>query len=62
MRVTLLTSIAGIGFSHNRGDVIDVDEAYCLRMIESGQAEVVDEPAKVETATRKTATRKARVR
>lgn len=59
MRVTLLTSIAGIGFSHNRGDVIEVDDAYSIRLIESGQAELVDEPAEVETATRKTATRKA---
>lgn len=58
MRVTLLTSIAGIGFSHNRGDVIEVDDAYSIRLIESGQAEVVDEPV-VETAARKTATRKA---
>ncbi len=58
MRVTLLTSIAGIGFSHNRGDVIEVDDAYSIRLIESGQAEAVDEPV-VETATRKTATRKA---
>jgi len=58
MRVTLLTSIAGIGFSHNRGDVIEVDDAYSLRLIESGQAEPVDEPV-VETAARKTASRKA---
>jgi hypothetical protein len=58
MRVTLLTSIAGIGFSHNRGDVIEVDDAYSIRLIESGQAEAVDEPV-VETAARKTATRKA---
>jgi hypothetical protein len=59
MRVTLLTSIAGIGFSHNRGDVIEVDDAYSIRLIESGQAELVDEPAEVETATSKPATRKA---
>ena len=58
MRVTLLTSIAGIDFSNNRGDVIEVDDAYSIRLIESGQAEPVDEPV-VETATRKTATRKA---
>ena len=58
MRVTLLTSIAGIGFSHNRGDVIEVDDAYSIRLIESGQAELVDEPV-IETATRKPATRKA---
>ena len=58
MRVTLLTSIADIGFSHNCGDVIEVDDAYSIRLIESGQAEAVDEPV-VETATRKTATRKA---
>ena len=59
MRVTLLTSIAGIGFSHNCGDVIEVDDAYSIRLIESGQAELVDEPAEFETATRKAATRKA---
>ena len=59
MQVRLLTSIAGINFSHASGDIIEVDDAYSVRLIESGQAELVDEPATVETATRKPATRKA---
>jgi hypothetical protein len=59
MQVRLLTSMAGVGFSHSAGEVIDVDNAYAARMIASGIAETVDQPAAVETATKKTATRKA---
>lgn len=39
MKVKLLTSRAGAGFSQNRGDVIDVPNAEAIRMIEAGQAE-----------------------
>lgn len=59
MQVRLLTSMAGVGFSHSAGEVIDVDNAYATRMIAGGIAEAVDQPAAVETATKKTATRKA---
>lgn len=60
MKIKLLTSMAGIDFSHNAGDVIEVDDAaYVRRLVENGIGEIVDEPAAVETATKKTATRKA---
>ena len=60
MKIKLLTSMAGINFSHNAGDIIEVDDAdYVRRLIENGVGEIVDEPAAVETATKKTATRKA---
>ena len=61
MKIKLLTSMAGIDFSHNSGDIIiDVDDAgYVRRLVENGIGEIVDQPAAVETATKKTATRKA---
>jgi hypothetical protein len=60
MKIKLLTSMAGINFSHNAGDIIEVDDAdYVRRLVENGVGEIVDEPAAVETATKKTATRKA---
>jgi len=52
--------MAGINFCHNPGDIIDVtDAAYAKRLIENGIGEVVDTADKVETAIKKTATRKA---
>lgn len=51
--------MAGADFSHNAGEIIDVDNAYAARMIAGGIAEAVDQPTAVETATKKTATRKA---
>ena len=60
MKIRMLTSMAGINFCHNPGDIIDVtDAAYAKRLIENGIGEIVDQPAAVETATKKTATRKA---
>jgi hypothetical protein len=60
MKIKLLTSMAGMDFSHNAGDIIEVDDAdYVRRLVENGVGEIVDEPAAVETATKKTATRKA---
>lgn len=60
MKIKLLTSMAGINFSHNAGDIIEVDDAdYVRRLVENGVGEIVDEPAAVETATKRTATRKA---
>lgn len=38
MKVRLLVSRAGVGFSQNAGDEIDVDTAEAARMIEAGQA------------------------
>lgn len=57
-KVKLLTSMAGIGFSHNAGDVVDCSEAEAKRFVEAGIAELVEAP-KVEKAVKKTVTRKA---
>ncbi len=57
-KVKLLTSMAGIDFSHNQGDIIDCNEAEAVRYISAGIAEAV-ESVKVEKAVKKIATRKA---
>lgn len=57
-KVKLLTSMAGINFSHNVGDVVDCNEAEAKRFVEAGIAELVEAP-KVEKAVKKTVTRKA---
>lgn len=57
-QVKLLSSMAGINFSHNAGDVIDCNEAEAVRFIAAGIAEPVD-GANVERATRKRVTRRA---
>jgi hypothetical protein len=55
MKLRLLQSMAGIDFSHNVGDVIEVNDAGAIqRYVERGIAEIV-EPAKKEKATKKTA-------
>jgi len=54
--------MAGIEFSHNRGDIIEVannDEAK--RYIEVGIAEPIEE-TKIETATKKTPEKKTAVK
>lgn len=57
-KVRLLTSMAGINFSHNAGDVIDCNEAEARRFIEGGIAEPLSE-TRIETATKKPRARKA---
>ena len=57
-KVKLLTSMAGIDFSHNSGDIIDCNDAEAKRFIEAGIAEPYVEP-KVERAVKKAKTRKA---
>ena len=57
-KVKLLTSMAGIDFSHNAGDIIDCNDAEAVRFIAAGIAEPV-EAAKVERAEKKLFTRKA---
>lgn len=57
-KVKLLTSMAGIDFSHNAGDVIDCNEAEAVRFIAAGIAEPV-EAGKVERAIKTPITRKA---
>lgn len=58
-KVKLLTSMAGIHFSHNQGDLIDCNEAEAKRYIDAGIAEPIDAPSKIERAVKKTKTRKA---
>jgi hypothetical protein len=57
MRVTLLVARATNNGSQNRGDVIDVDDAEAIRMIEAGQAMPVAEIA-VERAVPRAKTEK----
>lgn len=47
-QVRLLTSMAGIDFSHNTGDVIDCNEAEAKRYIDAGIAEAVNAAAPIE--------------
>lgn len=58
MKVRLLVSRAGVGFSQNAGDEIDVDTAEAARMIEAGQAVPIRDQ-NVERATQKVAVEKA---
>ena len=59
MKLKLLQSMAGIDFSHNVGDIIEVGDADAVkRYIERGIAEPVAETKK-QTATKKVATTKA---
>ena len=58
MKVRLLVSRAGAGFSQSAGDKIDVDTAEAARMIEAGQAVPIRDQ-KVERATQKAAVEKA---
>lgn len=51
-KVKLLTSMAGIDFSHNEGDIIDCNDAEAKRYIEANIAEPVVTP-KVERAVKK---------
>lgn len=71
MKLKLLCSRAGVGFSQNVGDEIEVGDAEGLRMIDAGQAVLVDlnqseaariaekEKSQTETATKKVSTEKA---
>lgn len=57
-KVKLLTSMAGIDFSHNEGDIIDCNEAEAIRYVRAGIAEAIA-PQKVEKAVKKVVTCKA---
>ena len=59
-KVRLLTSMAGIDFSHNKGDVIDCTDEVAARYIAAEIAEgFADAEPKVERAAKKVATEKA---
>jgi len=53
-KVKLLTSMAGINFSHNAGDVIDCNDAEALRFIDAGIAEAFSAPVERAVKTKKT--------
>lgn len=58
MKIKLLCSRVGVGFSQNRGDEIEVDAEEGQRMIDAGQAELVREAA-VERAVKTTKAERA---
>jgi len=59
-KVRLLTSMAGVDFSHNKGDVIDCTDEVAVRYIAAGIAEgFADAEPKVERAAKKVVTEKA---
>lgn len=55
MKVKLLVSRSGVGFSQNVGDVIDVDKSEGLALIKAGQA--VAQTTKETASTKKTSTK-----
>jgi len=57
-KVKLVTSMAGISFSHNAGDVIDCNEAEAFDLVKRGYAEPVAEQ-RIEKAIKKPRGRKA---
>lgn len=57
-KVRLLTSMAGMDFSHDQGDIIDVTDLEAMRYVAAGIAEsVVSAP--IERAVKKAAVEKA---
>jgi len=53
MKVKLLTSVSGADGSFAPGSVVDLPTDYATRMLNSGQAEVVEAPP-VKTAAKRT--------
>lgn len=52
MQIRMLTSMAGLDFAHQVGDVIDVEPPVALRYCEAGVAELLEDQ-KTERATPK---------
>ena len=62
MKVRLLQSMAGIDFSHNAGDIVEISDPDAVqRYVERGIAEVIEEK-KVEKATKKVVEKKTAVK
>lgn len=53
MLIKLLVSRAGVNFSQTAGDIVEVENAEAVRMIDAGQAEAAKKETIVETATKK---------
>lgn len=51
MKIELLCSRAGADFVQNRGDVVEVEQAEALRLIEAGQA-IPHAETKIERAVK----------
>lgn len=59
-KVRLLTSMAGVDFSHNMGDVIECSDETAQRYVAAGIAEAfASAEPKVERAVKKSAVEKA---
>lgn len=59
-KVKLLTSMAGVDFVHNMGDVIECSDATAQRYVAAGIAEaLVPAEPKIERAVKKPAVEKA---
>ncbi len=50
MKIKLIHALAGISFSYRRGEVIEIDDAEAVRLINGGLAAPVKEEVLVETA------------
>ncbi len=50
MKIKLIHALAGVTFSYRRGEVIDIDDAEAVRLINGGLAAPVVEDKPVETA------------
>lgn len=59
MKIKLLQARATATGSENRGDVIDVENAEAIRMIEAGQAEAVRSAKSPEKAVKSSKAEKA---
>jgi hypothetical protein len=57
MKVRLLISRAGKDFSQSAGDVVEIEQAEALRMIDAGQCVKIGEPERA-TSKKKTEKRK----
>jgi len=62
MKVKLLQSMAGINFSHNVGDIVEINDPDAVqRYVERGIAELVEEK-KVEKETKTVVEKKTAVK
>lgn len=62
MKVKLLQSMAGIDFSHNAGDIVEISDPEAVqRYVERGIAEVIQEKI-VEKATKEVVEKKTAVK
>ncbi|HEV2294087.1 MAG TPA: hypothetical protein VGR35_09525 [Tepidisphaeraceae bacterium] len=51
MLIKLKTCLVGNGWSHNAGDIGEIEDKYAIRLIEAGFAEPVKQPTVTRTAT-----------